>query len=162
MQQCREEVGGEGGGGEREGRSEKGLDEGEVRMRAEERGGWRRDDDTLRAGVSGYPCNEVLNERACSSTRETYLLQGPHIRHRPRAFPPSSPRPLFQPRPPPVQPLVSIILIPRLNEQNELFEVVAQFAGLVDRAGERERRDGSRGLLSRQEGDFSRGEEDGS
>lgn len=136
MQQCREEVGGEGGGGEREGRSEKGLDEGEVRMRAEERGGWRRDDDTL--------------------------LQGPHIRHRPRAFPPSSPRPLFQPRPPPVQPLVSIILIPRLNEQNELFEVVAQFAGLVDRAGERERRDGSRGLLSRQEGDFSRGEEDGS
>jgi hypothetical protein len=90
VQQCREEVGGEGGGGEREGRSviariaayacaqsvivpsptaplfgshpylslvqsEKGLDEGEVRMRAEERGGWRRDDDTLRAGVSGLP-----------------------------------------------------------------------------------------------------------
>ena len=100
-----------------------------------------------------------LSKRAGSSTRETYLLQGPHIRHRRRAFPSSPPRPLFQPRPPRSRVLV-VILIPRLNEQDELFEVVAQLAGLLDRAAERERRDRSRGLLSGQEGYFSRGEED--
>ena len=62
MQECGQEVRGEGGG-EREGRREKRLNEGEVRMRAKQGCGRRGDNDTLRAGANGQ-LGDVHNQKA--------------------------------------------------------------------------------------------------